>query len=448
MTSSTVPSTPVQARGGAASAVRSGLRGADFASGDAMLTPRVQHKRAPSTPVQMAPLEVCDSADPLAGGPDAAQVGKATQDFGEVSSIDQALSVVGGFFDVLAPQPGISSEVELKLAVVMEFVYLDWSIKGSVERTDKGMTMELTNTVSVGVGMIAEGTKAFCGIRGTTVNSINGDSGYECVRMYGLSLYEWLASQEVTLWDVLKSPQYAALRASGAGKAVADAMWGASFREDVLRDMDAAGTDEADTISSSGTLAAAAGAAGGAGGAEAGVEATLGARTTTTLAKGADGKLASSSETNLYAKLELEFGPVACEIEVDGPDSLAIEIEIELPDSDDDLVMMVESVLTEAGAKLQPALTDAGSAPACRDHALELLYGAPRAVLSTAAAAAGFAKRVIGIDIGIDKGAPSIAVSLVHKLELPDELGSHHGGAAAGASLEAEVKTKTQLAGT
>jgi hypothetical protein len=125
-----------------------------------------------------------------------------------------------------------------KVQVFVRPAYVEQDYKISAKRTDQGFELSGGQAVAVGLVVSSGSLKAWAGIKGNLGFGVKADSAAECVDLLLLPLYTWMSSQTPTLYDVLFSPQFAALKALGGVKWLADSIFGDNFDERVLAMMD------------------------------------------------------------------------------------------------------------------------------------------------------------------------------------------------------------------
>lgn len=338
--SSSVASTPTSgtsgSSGAAAGALKSGLRGQDFAAGEGALSP-VQRKAPegggktpPKTPATKGGATK-PGAQNTAGAPannipkpevatlDKKKALKLAQDLGKATSIVQANAMVGSFLGALAPTPGTTVDASLKVAVMVKGIYLSIGYNVALEHTDHGMEMKGKMAVGIGIGIGGGaglmGGSAFATIQGAMGFTAKGDSTGECLDLVMLGLDQWLRVQEPSWAEMALSPAMAILRTTGGGAWVADALFGAGFDDKVLAAMDPKSKgEEADTLTFTESLGIDAGASGkmGLGGdmdLEAGVNANVRHEQQSTIAKNDKGKLDPAVEkSGLAGEMGMKVG--------------------------------------------------------------------------------------------------------------------------------------------
>lgn len=306
---------------GAQSAMKRDLKSKDFAAGEEALKPK-------------------DDKLPQVATLTAQQQKKIAADLGKAHSIQAANAVLGSFLQALAPSPGTSVEVDLDLKIFVDGIMVGLDLGGRVEHTKHGVELSGNLGLAIGVGAVAGAgiteNAVWAAVKGTMGFKAKGDSGGECLDLIMLGVDRWLRNREVTFLDAVTSPGLSAMKATGNGAWIADAIFGGGFSAKVMKAMDPKSRgDEADTLESSFDLGLDFGAEGKAGvgklAASAGASGNMRRETVSTLAKNDKGQLKSTSSGGIAGDFGLNFGIGPFAVEGSGsffkPDSGAVEAE-------------------------------------------------------------------------------------------------------------------------
>lgn len=440
---------------GGAGALRGMARGLSFDDGAALLAP-VQRKTTSGGGPAKATTRGPTGPRGGAHGTDPAEVSEAdvtslSEDLGPVDSMPAALAAIGAALELFAPRPGTSASVDLRVQVFAVGLYAGLKLHGGVKRTQQGFELDGSMGLSIGLGLAAGPTTMWAGLEGTVGFAAKGDSGAECLDLVGLGIHSWLCDQEVTVYQAVTCPLMSMLKVSGGMKWLADQMFGSGFDDKVLRGMDSgAAGDEADTLGFEQSL-----------GVDAGIEAgeqVGGAGTTvaigggiagaerTTYEKGADGKLAETTESGVKGSFNvaLEVGG----LKVAGGASFwkpsggeaegELMLEFGLPGG---AISSLATTIWDAWGDVIVGGIQGIDSEELRASIEAAAVTQPRATVMAALEACHLAHSAIEIVFAMHGPERSIAIELVKHSELDVKGGAVLGGG----SVQAEFATKSDI---
>lgn len=430
-------------------ALKRDLRSKDFAAGEAALKPKSNGAGADD-----AAAKSNGAAKPSVATVDKKQAKKVAADLGKAQSIQAANFIMGSFLEALVPSPGTSLEVDLEMKVFVDGVMVGMDLGGRIERTKYGVEMSGDMGVALGVGAVAGAgiteSKVWAALEGTMGFKAKADSAPECLDLMMLSLDRWMRNKEVTFVDALTSPFMSAMKATGNGAWLADAIFGGGFAARVTKNMDAKSKGaEADTIESTYDLGIDAGAEGKAGIGKAAVSggATGNVRreTTSTLSKNDKGQLKTSTEKGVAGDFGLSLGAAGFKgvgagsffRPDDGAMRLDLSLDIGVPKGFGSTADIAKAIIrvweTAAGQAASKVGGDSGKA------ARKAMTDGPRASALAVLEGLGFVVPAVRIAFGMEGKKRTFAIEVTRKAEFDEAIGAGAGGSIGG-SIEAGTK--------